>query len=72
VTFSIYNSGTDDVTIDKIRVGSTTPTDIVNVAISAGGTGDAAVTHTVTSGVKYYYEIITTTGNVFPYTATAP
>ena len=71
-TFTIYNSGTDQVTVDKIRIGSASPTDITDVPITAVSTEDVIVNQSWTSGVKYYYEIITTTGSVFPHIATPP
>jgi len=72
VTLTIYNRGTSDLTINKIRIGSVAPTNITNVAITVGSVADVTITHSWLPGVKYYYEVITTTGNIFPYTATAP
>ena len=74
VNMTAQNTGTADLTISKYKIGTTgTPTALsASVDIAQGASGTVTVPLTWVSGTTYDIYLVTSTGKLFPYRATAP
>ena len=74
VTLTVQNTGTADLTVSKYKIGTTgTPTSLTTpVSIVQGATASVDVPLTWNAGTTYDIYIITASGKLFMYRATAP
>ena len=74
VNITAQNTGTDDLTISKYKIGvSGTPTNLATaVPIAQGASAEVTVPLTWVAGTTYDIYLITSSGKQFPYRATAP
>lgn len=74
VNITAQNTGTSDLTISKYKIGTAgTPTALsATVDILQGASGTVTVPLTWVSGTTYDIYLVTSTGKLFPYRATAP
>lgn len=73
VTLAVQNTGIADLTASKYKIGvSGSPTALTTVDVDQGASVDVDVPLDWTSGQTYDIYLITSTGKLFPYRATAP
>jgi len=74
ITVNVQNTGTADLTVSKYKIGTGgTPTDLTSaVPVAQGGTASVSFDYDWSSGTTYDIYLITSTGKLFPYRATAP
>jgi len=76
IDLSVKNSGTGPIVIGEVRVNNELASTVIYISgsatISGGGSATLRVTHNFTSGTKYEFWLVTTTGNKYPYLTTAP
>ena len=73
VTLTVQNTGTADLTVNKYKIGTTgNPTSLTPVLIAQGLTASVAIPLPWNAGTTYDIYIITASGKLFMYRATAP
>jgi len=71
-TLTVKNTGSTAVTISEAYVGSTGGALTTNVDLAAGQSKPVDVAGTYAAGISYQFKVVSTKGNPFVYTATAP
>ena len=74
-TLTVKNTGSTTVILSDAYVGSDLATSDIPAAglpLDANEAGDVAITGTFTPGQSYQFKVVTSKGNPFVYTATAP
>jgi len=73
IDLKIKNTGTGSLTLSEVRVNDVvTTSNMTSTALVPGGSQVIRVTKAFSSGVKYEFAILTTTGNKYAYVTTAP
>jgi flagellin-like protein len=83
IDLKVRNTGSASLTMTGVQVNNGNPTaydldtgtagnQTTNVSIAAGGEKTIRIWHSYTSGVKYEFAILTSSGNKYTYVSTAP
>jgi flagellin-like protein len=73
IDLKVKNTGTGSLTLSEVRVNDVvTTSNVTSTPLSPGSSVVIRVTKSFSSGVKYEFAILTTTGNKYTYTAVAP
>jgi flagellin-like protein len=76
IDLTVKNIGTEPIVLGEVRINNELPNTLVYISGSAtlnkGGSATLRVTHNFTSGRKYEFWLVSTSGTKYPFLTTAP